>query len=112
MPQPRLVTCRGRDKIPYFLSCLVEFISSHQQETYSQVSASSLEQITRDILQGTELGPLCILMLTNNVLTDTALCWRYLDDSTIDIPVNTKAMDFKYSLFQGEQCLLTIPRQW
>jgi len=40
------------------------------------------------------MGPLCFLILINDALTDTSHSWKYVDDSTVGIPVNTRAPDY------------------
>ena len=40
------------------------------------------------------MGPLCFLILINDALTNTPHRWKYVDDSTVGIPVYTKSPDF------------------
>ena len=76
---------------PNLVAWLADFLNGRQQAVRYQGSVSSLTHLTCGVPQGTKMGPLCFLMLINDALTDTPHRWKYVDDSTLGIPINTIA---------------------
>ena len=79
---------------PNLVAWLADFLSGRQQAVRYQGSVSTLQRLTCGVPQGTKMGPLCFLMLINDALTDTPHRWKYVDDSTVGIPINTRAPDY------------------
>ena len=78
----------------HLIAWLADFLTGRQQAVRYQGSVSSLLPLTCGIPQGTKMGPLCFLILINDALTDTPHRWKYVDDSTIGIPINTRQPDY------------------
>lgn len=79
---------------PNIVSWLTDFLSVRQQIVRSQGSVSPPLQMTCGVPQDTKIGPLCFLVLINNSLMDTPHRWKYVDDSTLGVPVNNRDPDY------------------
>ena len=73
---------------------LADFLSGRQQVVRYQGTTSSSLPLSCGVPQGTKMGPLCFLILINDALTDTPHRWKYVDDSTLATPINTKQPDY------------------
>ncbi|XP_047483008.1 uncharacterized protein LOC125035007 [Penaeus chinensis] len=62
---------------------LADFLSNKQQDMRMQGQVFSLLPLTCGIAQGTRMGPLCFLAMSNDALLDIEYRWKYEDDSTI-----------------------------
>ncbi|XP_076035374.1 uncharacterized protein LOC143021651 [Oratosquilla oratoria] len=40
------------------------------------------------------MGPMCFLILINDALMETPHIWKYVDDCTVDIPINSRQPDY------------------
>ena len=78
----------------HLIAWLADFLSGRQQAVRYQGSVSPLLPLSCGVPQGTKMGPLCFLILINDALTDTPHRWKYVDDSTFGIPINTRQPDY------------------
>ncbi|XP_076039158.1 uncharacterized protein LOC143024257 [Oratosquilla oratoria] len=79
---------------PHLVAWLADFLTGRQQVVRYQGTTSSLHPLTCGVPQGTKMGPLCFLILINDALMDTQHRWKYVDDCTVGIPINTRQPDF------------------
>ena len=79
---------------PHLIAWLADFLTGRQQAVRYQGSTSSLLPVLCGVPQGTRSGPLCYLILINDALMDTVHRWKYVDDSTVGIPINTRQPDY------------------
>ena len=84
---------------PSLIAWLADFLSESRQAALYQGCVSSLQHLTCGVPQSAKMGLLCFLMLINYALTETPHRWKYVDDSTVGITVNTRSPDF--SLLQA-----------
>ncbi|MPC75358.1 hypothetical protein E2C01_069744 [Portunus trituberculatus] len=58
-----------------------------------QGSASSFQELTCGVAQGTKMGPLCFLLLINDALTNTPHHRKYVNDYTVGVLINNRDPD-------------------
>ena len=73
---------------------LAAFLTGRRQAVRYQGSVSDFQQLTCGVPQGTKMGPLCFLILINDALTHTPHRWKYVDDCTVGVPINTRHPDY------------------
>ena len=71
---------------PYLIAWMADFLSGCWEAVRYQ---GCLLPPTPDLWghQGTKMDPLCFLMMINDAFTDTPHRWKYMDNSTLGIPV-------------------------
>ena len=79
---------------PHLTAWLADFLTNRQQAVRYQGFVSPLLPLFCGIPQGTKMGPLCYLILINDALTDTPHRFKYVDDSSVGIPVNNRQPDY------------------
>ena len=73
---------------------LADFLTDRRHAVRYQGAVSSIKHLTCGVPQGTNMGPLCFLVLINDALTDTSHRWKYVDDCTVGILVNNRTPDY------------------
>ena len=79
---------------PNLTAWLADFVINRRQAVRYQGVVSSLKHLTCGVPQGTKMGSLCFLVLINDAITDTQHRWKYVDDCTVEIPVNNRTPDY------------------
>ena len=72
---------------------IADFLSGRRQSVRYLGAMSDFLPTTCGVPQGTILGSLCFLVLINDALLDTSLRWKYVDDCTFAISINTDSPD-------------------